>query len=287
MHESILDVPFPGTSGLSFYCRHAGDGTPEFLLLHGFTFNSSSWLDVMPGLAGLGRTVAYDRIPFGRSQKPLPGDWSHENPYTHDAALWQLLGVMDGAGLERPIIVGNSAGGLLAARAALAWPDRVAALILICPSIFGGPPAVAAKLMNQRWMNGPGVSIAKRIGNTRWLLRRSFRDPTRIDAARLRQAAVATESDGWAHALWEFIKVSTLQPDLSRQLADIRQPVLVITGDADRVVAPAAQQRLVDRLPHAELCTIADAGHVPHEEQPAAVLDLVRSWLTRNGLTKR
>lgn len=75
-----------------------------------------------------------------------------------------------------------------------------------------------------------------------------------------------------------------MQPDLSRQLADIRRPVLVITGDADRVVAPAAQRRLVDLLPHAELCTIADAGHVPHEEQPAAVLDVVREWLARNGL---
>lgn len=285
MHELTIDIPFPGMPGLSFHCRQAGDGVPEFLLLHGFTFNSSSWLDIMPGLAGLGRTLAYDRIPFGRSQKPLPGDWLQENPYTHDATLRQLLGVMDGAGLVRPVIVGNSAGGLLAACAALAWPDRVAALILICPAIFGGPPAVAAKLVNQRWMNGPGVSIARTIGDARWLLRRSYCNPARIDAARLRRAAVATEYDGWAHALWEFIRVSTLQPDLSRQLADIRQPVLVIAGDTDRVVAPAAQQRLVGLLPHAELCTIADAGHVPHEEQPAAVLDAVHEWLMRNGLT--
>lgn len=94
--------------GLSFFCPSAGDGTPEFLLLHGFTFNSSSWLDIMPGLADVGRVMACVRIPFGRSQKPLPGDWSQQNPYTHDATLRQQLDVIDGAGLARSVIVGHS-----------------------------------------------------------------------------------------------------------------------------------------------------------------------------------
>jgi len=64
------------------------------------------------------------------------------------------------------------------------------------------------------------------------------------------------------------------------------EPVPVIMGDADRIVASAAQHGLVDRLPHAELRIIADAGHAPLAEQPGAVLAAVRAWLTRNRITR-
>lgn len=78
-----------------------------------------------------------------------------------------------------------------------------------------------------------------------------------------------------------------MRPDRSRQLADVCQPVLAITGDADRVVALVARRRFIDLLPHAEWSAVADAGHVPDTEQAAVVPDDVHAWLVRYRLTTR
>lgn len=271
-----LRLPWPGTPGLALHVEEAGAGDSGFLLLHGFTFNSSSWHDVFPAFAALGRTVAYDRIPFGRSAKLRHGDWTGPNPYTPDATLEQLFALMDAVGLARAVLVGNSAGGLLAARAALARPERVSALILSCPAILTGPGGRGASLLRIPWL---GVPLARRLGDNGWVLRRSFADPRRITPERLARTRVATTEPGWDLALWEFLKASVAQPDLRNDLAGLHQPVLILGSEADRVVKPADYPRLATLLPNAQLVLVPGAGHVPHEEQPGPFMDAVRSWL--------
>ena len=56
--------------------------------------------------------------------------------------------------------------------------------------------------------------------------------------------------------------------------------VLVVTGDDDRVVPTAESIRLAGELPDASLVVIAEAGHVPHEEKPAAFMEAVRNFLS-------
>lgn len=273
-----LRLPWPGTPGLEVHVEEAGEGSTGFLLLHGFTFNSSSWHDVLGGLADLGRVVAYDRIPFGRSAKLQAGDWTGPNPYAPDATLEQLFALMDAVGLARAVLVGNSAGGLLAARAALDRPDRVAGLVLSCPAIFTGPGGRGAGLLRIPWL---GIPLARRLGDNAWVLRRSFHDPARITDDRLARTRIATTQPGWDRALWEFLKASTMQPDISGHLDQLRQPVLILGTTHDRVVKPADFPRLKSRLPDGELVLVPDAGHVPHEEQPAACLAAIRDWLGR------
>jgi pimeloyl-ACP methyl ester carboxylesterase len=56
-------------------------------------------------------------------------------------------------------------------------------------------------------------------------------------------------------------------------------PVLVITGDDDRIVPTKDSIRLAGELPNASLEVIADAGHLPHEEQPQVFMEAVISYL--------
>jgi len=78
--------------------------------------------------------------------------------------------------------------------------------------------------------------------------------------------------------LWEFTLAS--RPlDLAERLDELTLPVLVVTGDDDRIVPTADSLRLAGELPGAELAVISDAGHVPHEEQPEAFMDAVRAFL--------
>jgi len=57
-------------------------------------------------------------------------------------------------------------------------------------------------------------------------------------------------------------------------------PVALITGDDDRIVPTPESVRLASDLPNARLVVIANAGHVPHEEQPGAFMDAVISFLS-------
>jgi len=56
---------------------------------------------------------------------------------------------------------------------------------------------------------------------------------------------------------------------LSGQLDRCSLPALVVTGDIDKIVPTEQSIHLADELPIATLVVIHQAGHVPHEEQPA------------------
>jgi pimeloyl-ACP methyl ester carboxylesterase len=129
--SEFVAVPFPGTGGIRTHVRTSGDSDPTFVLLHGFAANLYTWDLVFDEFAENGRVLAYDRIPYGLSARLLAGDWSGPNPYTPEASIDQLIALLDAQGIERAVLVGNSAGGALAMRAALAYPERVQGLILI------------------------------------------------------------------------------------------------------------------------------------------------------------
>lgn len=82
----------------------------------------------------------------------------------------------------------------------------------------------------------------------------------------------------WDQALWELTLASSAS-GLEKRLAEFTLPVLVITGDDDRIVPTADSIRLAQELPGARLVVIPDAGHVPHEEAPAAFMDAVIQFL--------
>ena len=80
--------------------------------------------------------------------------------------------------------------------------------------------------------------------------------------------------------MWEFTLASR-PTGLSERLDQLTLPVLVITGDHDRIVPTKDSIRLAGELPNASLEVISNAGHVPHEEQPQVFMDIVSSFLSK------
>jgi 3-oxoadipate enol-lactonase len=105
----------------------AGDGVP-IVLLHAGIGDSRSWDLVVPGLDGR-RVIRYDVRGYGQS--PLPT--------TEFSLLEDLETVLDQLELERVLLVGCSMGGATALGEALAHPDRVHGLVLLCPGVPGFP----------------------------------------------------------------------------------------------------------------------------------------------------
>lgn len=99
---------------------HGGDGTPV-VLLHGAGGNLLAWEVLAPLLAGTHRVLAPDLRGHGRS-----GD----GPWEWDAVLDDIEAVTGHFGLDDPMVVGHSLGGMLAGMWARRHPDCPAAVSL-------------------------------------------------------------------------------------------------------------------------------------------------------------
>lgn len=77
-------------------------------------------------------------------------------------------------------------------------------------------------------------------------------------------------------------------PELEKQVANIRVPILVIAGSEDALVPPSESEALARLIPGAQLNLIPKAGHLVAFEQAAAFNEVIRNWLAwgSNGLRK-
>lgn len=277
----FLDIAHPGLGPLAHHYRVFGETPPSIVLLHGFTLNLYSWSEVQRELAAVAGVAAYDRVPFGLSAKPGRAAWTGGSPYAAAAAEQQLFDFMDALDIDRGVLVGNSAGGLLAVRAALDQPDRVAGLVLVNAAILTRPPAFVAPLLRLPPVDHLGPLLARGTGQNLELLRSSYADPGRITPERERLTTIMTRTGGWDSALWDFVIEAAAQPDVSAGLGRIGVPTLVMVGAEDRVVPPADGDAIAAAIPGSELVVIEGCGHVLQEECPAAFVSAFADWFAR------
>lgn len=272
-----------GSDGIRIHYKLAGSGAPAMILLHGFGASTFSWREVVAPLAELGTVVAYDRPAFGLTERPLPGDWTGDSPYGPEAQVEQLIGLMDLLKLREAILIGNSAGGTVAVQAALRYPDRVTALVLVDPAIYtsGGAPSWIGPLLRTPQLRRIGPLLVRRIGSQGMqILEQAWHDPGKITAEVRAGYRLPLQAENWDRGLWELTAAGR-DLNLAAQLKDVHHPVLVITGDDDRIVPTADSIRLAGELPNAGLVVIPACGHVPHEECPAPFLAAAAQFISQ------
>jgi pimeloyl-ACP methyl ester carboxylesterase len=276
------DSQFVEINGLSVHYKMLGQGTdgPVFVLLHGFGASLFSWHAVMEPFSQYGTVIAYDRPAFGLTERPMT--WTGQNPYSPQASVDLLLGLLDHFNVKKAILVGNSAGGTVAMQFTLQHPDRVQALILVDPAVYegGGGPAWLRPFYNVPQINHLGPLFVRSIQKSGLdLIRMAWYDPAKITQATWDGYTRPLKADNWDRALWYFTAASQVS-DLPQRLGEFTLPTLVITGEADKIVPTANTIQLADALPNAKLVIIPQAGHVPHEEQPALFMQAVDNFLT-------
>ena len=274
------DSQFIEINGLTVHVKTLGQGEPVFVLLHGFGASLYSWHAVMEPLSQYGTVIAYDRPAFGLTERPLT--WEGQNPYGPEAQVALLIGLLDHFGVQQAILVGNSAGGTVSMQATLAYPERVSALVLVDPAVYGGggAPAWMRPLLNTPQMRHLGPLFARQIQvRGPELIETAWHNPALLQPEIIEMYKKPLQVENWDKALWE-LTLASRPSGLAEHLGELTLPVLVITGDDDRIVPTANSIRLADELPNAGLVVIADAGHVPHEERPAAFMDAVIKFLS-------
>jgi len=273
------DSKFVEINNLNIHYKVMGQGEPVFVLLHGFGASLYSWHAVMEPLSQIGTVIAYDRPAFGLTERPMT--WTGTNPYSSQANIELLLGLLDHFNIEKAILVGNSAGGTVSMQFALQYPERVQALILVDPAVYngGGGPSWLRLLYRAPQMQHLGPLVVRSIQSRGLeIIKMAWHDPSRITQETFDGYTRPLHAENWDRALWYFTLASE-DPSLINHLKDFSVPILVITGDDDRIVPTANSVRLARELPNAQLAVIREAGHVPQEEQPAAFMQAVMEFL--------
>uniref|UniRef100_A0A0D9XNG6 AB hydrolase-1 domain-containing protein n=1 Tax=Leersia perrieri TaxID=77586 RepID=A0A0D9XNG6_9ORYZ len=109
------------------------------LLLHGFGSSVFSWTHIMRPLARIAgaKVLAFDRPAFGLTSRTI---WSADdtkplNPYSMAFSVMATLAFIDQLGANKAVLIGHSAGCLVAVETYFEAPERVAALVLVAPAI--------------------------------------------------------------------------------------------------------------------------------------------------------
>jgi len=228
--------------------------------------------------------IAFDRPAFGLTERPMPEDWQDGlNPYSPQAQPLLTVGLMNALGVEKAILVGNSAGGTVSVQTALAYPERVTALILVDPAIYngGGRSGLLRLVSNTPQMRHIGPLVTRQIQE--WGIdfgRSAWHNPDAIPGDFWDGYTQPLRTNNWDRALWELTRASE-DLDLPAHFDALQLPILVITGDDDRIVPTEQSIRLAGELPNAELVVVPNCGHIPQEECPVAWLDAVTAFLEK------
>ena len=273
------DSQFIEINGVIVHVKTMGQRKPVFVLLHGFGASLFSWHAVMEPFSQYGTVIAYDRPAFGLTERPMT--WTGENPYSSQANVDLLLGLLNHYNVQKAILVGNSAGGTVSMQFTLQHPERVQALILVDPAVYEGSsgPSWLRPFYKTPQMNHLGPLFVRSIQNSGInLIKIAWYDPSNLTPETMTGYTKPLQADNWDRALWYFTAAS--QPSgLPEHLSEFTPPVLVITGDTDKIVPTENSVRLAGELPDATLAIIPRAGHVPHEEQPVLFMLAVDGFL--------
>lgn len=279
--ESLADEDskFIEVNGVNVHYKTYGEGEPTFILLHGFGASLFSWREVVDPIAEYGTVISYDRPAFGLTERPM--EWEGESPYSQDSQVELVIGLMDSLGIEKATLVGNSAGGTISMLTALKYPERVTSLILVDPAVYagGGAPAWIRPLLGTPQFNHIGPLFARQLqAQGTEFLKTAWHDPSNITPEIFEGYQQPLQVENWDKALWG-LTVSSRESGLAESVSEFDLPILIITGDDDRIVPTEQSLRLAEELPNAELAVIPQCGHVPHEECPTVFMQAVTEFL--------
>lgn len=277
------DGRFAQLAGVDVHHRVTGpDDGPPVVLLHHFYGSVATWRHSLTDLADPYRVAAFDRPGFGLTERPGRGDWTQGNPYTRASSAAITLDLLDELGTDRAVLVGASAGGTAALETYARAPERVRALVLVAPAITGdvGPPGFVRTVMRSPQAQRLGPRLVRRVAGDvdRDRVAGGWFDPSRATDDDVEAYARPLQVDRWDEGLWHVFSAEP-PPNLSDLLPRIEVPTLVVSGDADRTIAPRFNRRTASRIPGAEYVEIADCGHTPHEECPEEFATVVRAFL--------
>jgi pimeloyl-ACP methyl ester carboxylesterase len=271
---------------VSLFVQVVGNGYPLVLMHGGPGQDHTSLLSLEP-CADQFSLVFYDHRCNGRSEGADVSSMTWENLTADADALRQELG------FEKWAVLGHSFGGNVALEYALRYPQSLSHLILINTGAdYWWAQENAPQILAKRGYSPSAVQACRRFFNGQIA-------PREFNSTFLKFARAYFYRINLLGLAWEMLigPRPELRPEalifagsqlldgwtVMDRLAEIQVPTLVVAGRQDFLYPPEHQAILADRLPNAELVLIERAGHNPHMERPAEVIEEIRRFMARRS----
>jgi|tagenome__1003787_1003787.scaffolds.fasta_scaffold20664167_1 pimeloyl-ACP methyl ester carboxylesterase len=256
-----------------------GGGDQPILFIHGLGGLWQNWLLNIPALMRTHRVIAPDLPGFGRSEMPAGRISIQGFARVMDALCGEL-------GVESPIVVGNSMGGFIGAELAIAFPTRVAKLVLISAAGLSvehlkRQPILAAGRLVAVGTARTGVKslpVVSRPRLRRAALQLVVRYPERISVPLATELVAGAGTDGFVGGL-----DAVLGYKFRDRLPEIEAPVLIVWGRND-ILIPVGDAHEYERLigANAHAVVFEDTGHLSMLERPSRFNKLLAEFIAGN-----
>ncbi|AQH02526.1 alpha/beta hydrolase [Burkholderia sp. KK1] len=285
MHVRYQSIP---VGELSIFYRESGcDNRRVVLLLHGFPSSSRMFEPLLRSLGDEYRLIAPDFPGFGHSDAPSPETFA----YTFDHIAEVIGDFVDALGLESYTLYVQDYGGPVGFRLALAYPERVEAIIVQNAVTHESGLGPLWDTRRAFWANRHKYQAAVE------------QNLMSLAAAKARHVGTSPYADRYDPDLWtdEFAFLS--RPNQTRIQSDLfydyrtnvasypkwqawlrrhRPRMLVVWGRYDPSFLPGEAHAYRDDVPDAEV-HLLDAGHFALDEKADEITEIARDFLRRSS----
>jgi 3-oxoadipate enol-lactonase len=240
-----------------------GDG-PAVLFVHGLGGTTNFYQVQADALAASHRVIRVDSAGAGRSA--LAEGISIES-HADD-----LAAVLDEVGVASAAVVAHSVGTLIARTLAARYPDKVTALALLGAVRAPGDPVRRAQHERAAVLREKGTAAVAPGVVANALSERTRREKPEV-AAFVRELVMRQDAEGYAR------NCEALAAAGDPGLVDSQLPLLLLTGDEDKVGPPEASRELADAHGNATVDILPGVGHWTALEAADTVTEHLRKFL--------
>jgi pimeloyl-ACP methyl ester carboxylesterase len=264
LEKRIVDTP----CGPISYLEAGADleSGEALLLMHGIGGNARSWRAQLEGLSDRFRVIAWDAPGYGDSGPREP---------TLVAYAGAAIALLDALKVKLCHVLGHSMGGVVAQGVAGFAPERVDRLVL--SSTFTGDAASNGTPLGAGW-NARLDDILRlspeEFGRARaaGMLGKSAGEAVRTEAAAIASAVTHAGLLGGCMLLHHG--------DTRALAARFTMPVLLLTGERDRIISPARSAALAALINGCQSAQFPEVGHAAYLEDSAAYNETLIRFLT-------
>lgn len=250
----------------TLYYEASGDGGTSLLFIHGMCGGGWGWSDQVQRLSDRFSCLTYDRRGHSRSAS----DVDNQGDATHAADAVALIEALE---LDRPILVGSSAGAVIAAELLCRYPGVSRGAVLSEPPLFSIDPAAGISL---RSAIAPRIDDAIAQGGPSAAADAFFEYVCGEYWPRLSEEGKTRYRDN-APLLFATLTATASDVNLD-ELAAIQVPILLVSGSDTLPWAKSVMHVLAENLPMARSVELQGAGHVSYADRPQEFAEEVAAF---------
>jgi pimeloyl-ACP methyl ester carboxylesterase len=252
----FADEQYVELEDLKICYLEAGPKDAETIVfVHGWSGNLQNWWDQYEHFQSRYRVIVFDAPGHGKSER---GD---HVPYSMELYVEVLDGLLDELEVDEAIVVGNSAGGWIAADYAIEHPERVAKLVLSnsTGTRYTGSVGGILNVLSARWLQIANMTTGEHYPGL---------DPK----SQARQEFVSSFAGTVEEAPYLEALATLIAPSYERipkeRLAEIEAPTLIVWGDDDTVVPIKAMRTFEKAIEDTQSYVVHLGGHTPMMNSP-------------------